>query len=141
MIRAVSFAIAVALTVLTVAEVRLSASEVDYRAVRIGIDGPQFDACGSVGQPTGLSSAGDHYLSVRTAPSVKAAEVDRLKPKQTFNLCDSSKDGKWIGIVYAPPLAAEIDCGTGSPVETVRGYVGPCRTGWISTRFVNVIAG
>lgn len=112
---------------------------VDARPVRIGLDGPDFDACGSYGQITGLKPDGDNYLSVRAAPTTQARELDRLGTGTGISLCDSANG--WIGIVYEGSGAGGGACGVGSPVPSERDYNGPCRSGWVSERFVEVIAG
>lgn len=112
---------------------------VEPRPVRIGFDGPDFDACGSYGEITGLNPDGDNFLSVRSAPSTDAEELDRLTSGTGVSMCDSANG--WIGIVYEGSGTAGTDCGVGSPVESERDYDGACRSGWISERFVELIAG
>lgn len=108
-------------------------------AVRVGLDGPDFDACGGYGQVTGLNPQGDNFLSVRSAPTVAAEEVDRLPQGAGVSMCDHA-DG-WIGIVYQAQGIDDPNCETGSPALAVTPYDGPCRSGWVSERFVELIAG
>lgn len=105
--------------------------------VRIGGDA-KFDACGSLGQVSGLKRHGDNFLSVRTGPATEAREVDRLRQKTMLNICEES--GDWLGIVYSP-AGQTVDCGVSSPVATRVAYRGPCRSGWVHKRFVTNIAG
>ncbi|WP_108790682.1 hypothetical protein [Erythrobacter sp. Alg231-14] len=112
---------------------------VEARPVRIGHDGPDFDACGSYGTITGLNPDGDNFLSVRSAPSIDAEELDRLTTGTGVSMCDSANG--WIGIVYEGSGTAGTDCGVGSPVSNERDYDGACRSGWISERFVELVAG
>lgn len=105
--------------------------------VRIGIDGPQYDACASYGEVTGLNPRGDNYLSVRDAPSAETKERDRIEPGQGLAIC--AQENGWYGVIYSRD--DEEDCGTGSPVETPRNYTGPCRQGWVSKKFVTILAG
>jgi len=107
---------------------------------RIGVAGSDLDACLSIGQVTGLNPQGDNFLAVRALPSADSVEKDRLGIGRWLWLCD--KSGEWLGVVYDPDPSAEPgDCGVGSPVETERPYVGRCRWGWVSSRYVEVIAG
>lgn len=111
------------------------------KAVTIGLDGPDYDACGAQGVVRGLRADGDNFLSVRSAPSTEAAEQDRLRNGDTVILCDSTKDGKWAGVVY-PAAGQDISiCGTASPVARRTSYTGPCRSGWVASTFVAVTAG
>jgi hypothetical protein len=112
---------------------------IEPRPVRIGFDGPEMDACGGYGEITGLNPDGDNFLSVRAAPDVDAEELDTLTSGTGVSMCETA-DG-WIGIVYDTSGASGTGCGVSSPVADVRDYSGPCRSGWISQRFVELIAG
>ena len=112
---------------------------VDARPVRVGFDGPEVDACGSYGVIEGLNPDGDNFLSVRSAPNLDAEELDRLSTGTGVSLCESV-DG-WLGIVYEGSGTPGMQCGTGSPVSAVQNYSGPCRSGWVSERFVDLVAG
>lgn len=102
--------------------------------VRIGLDGPDMDACGTYAQTTAY--AGDIYVGVHDAPSWDTKERDRLEPGQGVAVCD--KVDMWAGVIYSKTGE---DCGTGSPVATEQPYRGPCAQGWVDERFVEMIAG
>ena len=108
------------------------------RAVRIGEGGPRFDAC----QATGRVTASE--IEVRTAPFDRADVADRLAASRNVHICTRSLDQQWFGIVYAP-LAPEgeagIDCGVSSPVRTKRAYDGPCKSGWVESSTIKLVAG
>jgi hypothetical protein len=103
------------------------------QAVRVGLGGPALDACMS----TGEVAAGDP-APVRVAPNAMAPERDRLAPGFGFAICDES--GEWTGIIYGPAGLAR-HCGTASPVPRVTAYAGRCRSGWIATDRVRMMAG
>ncbi len=105
--------------------------------VEIGGDG-DADACASLGRIVRLDPAGDNVLSVRAGPGTRQRELDRLNAAALVTVCDER--GAWLGVVYAPP-GAEIDCGLSSPQEMRLPYRGPCRSGWVHRRFVDIIAG
>lgn len=109
------------------------------RLVKIGLDGPRFDACASSGEVTNLNPQGDNYLSVRAAPTSAAEESDRLQPGSRFAMCQ--KVGDWYGVIYPPQDSENVNCGTGSPVSSKRDYEGTCRSGWINENFVKLVAG
>ena len=104
--------------------------------IMVGSDGPDMDACGTLGEVANLDPNGDNYLSVRDAPSTLTKERDRLDPGQRVTVCDSA-DG-WVGIVYSK---IDENCGVSSPVATEERYLGPCAQGWVDERFVEMIAG
>ena len=107
---------------------------------RIGLAGHALDSCLSVGQVTGLNPQGDNFLAVRALPSANAAEKDRLGPGRWLWLCDEA--GEWLGVVYSSdPSEKPGDCGVGTPADRVRPYDGPCRWGWVHSRYVEVVAG
>ncbi|MEA3014525.1 MAG: hypothetical protein QOD42_3070 [Sphingomonadales bacterium] len=109
------------------------------RPVLIGRDGPEADACGVIGTVTGLNPHGNNYLSVRASPNTRAAERDRLRTGQRLYVCSTSADENWLGVVYRHgPLG---NCGVTAPVQHPRPYGGPCRWGWVSSRYVDVNAG
>jgi hypothetical protein len=107
--------------------------------VRIGELGPSFDACGTAATTRNLQAGGG--LPVRSAPFDAAAETGRIGAGARFFICSRSHDQRWLGVVYndAGELAAE--CGVSSPVTSRRNYEGPCRSGWVSSAFVKLIAG
>jgi hypothetical protein len=96
-----------------------------------------LDACGGLGEVSGLDPAGDAFLAVRAGPSRRYAERDRLREGQRLWFCDQR--GPWIGVVYGPSDAT--DCQVSSPAPTRHAYGGPCRSGWVHERFVALLAG
>lgn len=109
----------------------------DAIPVEIGGDG-ESDACPSQGQIARLDPAGDTFLSVREGPSSKHREGDRLGPGALVTICEER--GAWLGIVY-PTAGRDVDCGLSSPRAKRATYRGPCRSGWVHSRFVEVVAG
>lgn len=114
-------------------------SSTGFVAVRIGTDGPDLDACGGFGQVTGLNPEGDNFLAVRSAPTTQAEEIDSLAQGAGVFMCDYAQG--WVGVVYTLSDSDETDCGAGSPVANVQDYSGPCRSGWVSEQYVELIAG
>ena len=109
--------------------------------VRIGEGGPAFQACSSLGRVVNLSPAGETYLPVRAAPFTEADEQLRLGEGAQIHVCTRSIDQRWLGVVIAPLEAPETDCGVNAPVASPRTYAGPCKSGWVSSAFVRLIAG
>jgi hypothetical protein len=109
--------------------------------VRIGEGGPAFEACNSLGRVVNLSPSGETYLPVRAAPFTEADEQMRLGEGAQLHVCTRSIDQRWLGVVVAPPEAPETDCGVSAPVASPRAYAGPCKSGWVSSAFIRLIAG
>lgn len=105
--------------------------------VRVG-GNIEIDACGAVGQVTGLKSSGDGFLAVRNGPGSSFQIVDKLHNGQLLYVCDSASDGTWLGVVYA---SGEDNCGVTSPIAEKRVYAGRCKTGWVSAAWVEIVAG
>ncbi len=105
--------------------------------VQVGGDA-EFDACASQGQIARLDPKGDNFLSVRSGPHSKRQELDRLREGTSVIICE--KRGRWLGIVYPAP-GTTTDCGLSSPRTKRSPYTGPCRSGWVFDRFVDVVAG
>lgn len=97
----------------------------------------KFDACTGSGHVVGLDPQGDGFLSVRSGPGGKPySELDRLYNGSPVAICDEK--GPWMGVVYGP---RSMDCNTGTPWPTRMPYTGPCKAGWIHSRYVKVTAG
>ena len=101
--------------------------------VRIGVHGnPDLDACLGVGRTTSAVSA-------RLAPSDSASISVSLEANQELYLCGSSPDGEWESVVI--PNKAGHDCGVSTPVTVPRIYTGPCRSGWLPSKHIQILAG
>jgi hypothetical protein len=107
--------------------------------VRIGELGPSFEACVGAGTTRHLETGG--RLPVRSAPFESAAETGAIPAGARFFLCTRSLDQKWFGVVYDEAGALAPRCGVSDPVTSRRDYAGPCRSGWVSSAFVKLIAG
>jgi hypothetical protein len=107
--------------------------------VMVGGDAEQ-DACGGTYQVVPLNPRGDNFVSVRSRPAVAGRELARLRSRQGGYLCSTSADGQWQGVVYAPP-GSDMDCGVGTPITRSRPYRGPCTSGWVASRFLELVAG
>ena len=95
-----------------------------------------LDACQTLSRIVGLKRGGDNFLSVRRGPGVGYAETDRLGPGRQVYSC--ARSGGWVGIVYGGRGSG---CGVTSPVPRRQAYRGPCRSGWVHSRFVQDVAG
>lgn len=123
-------------TVLALAATAVSAQP-GSRPVRYGLNGPELDACTPYSEIRGLDRRGDNFVSVRGAPSTRARELDRLGPGRKVWICEEVNG--WAGIVYGP--RGSTDCAVESPIPRARSYRGPCRSGWVASRYVTPIAG
>ncbi|MEW4468061.1 hypothetical protein AB1K62_09540 [Parasphingorhabdus sp. JC815] len=109
------------------------------RPVRIGEGGPRFDACQGMGRVADLREA---ELEVLIAPFDRAKRKDALSIGQFVHICSRSHDQQWLGIVYAPAEDTDtIDCGVSTPVRSKRDYDGPCKSGWVESTFIKLVAG
>lgn len=109
------------------------------RAVRIGEYGANFRACNQAGTTRNLKPG--EALPVRSAPFDNAAESGSVASRAHFFICTRSHDQKWFGIVYDEDGTLAERCGVSEPVTGRRDYDGPCRSGWVQSAFVKVIAG
>ena len=114
-----------------------SQSQTQLRPVMYGGES-QLDACASIGTIAGLTAESEGYLPVRASPHASAAEVARLNSGYVVSQCDSADD--WLGIVFDGPDDLN-RCGTGTPIAERVAYPGPCRSGWVEKRFVEIVAG
>jgi len=107
--------------------------------VRVGELGANFRACGAAGTTRNLKSG--EILPVRLAPYDNAGEKGGVAAGGRFFVCSRSLDQKWFGIVYEEDGALAERCGVSEPVTPRRDYEGPCRSGWVQSAFVKLIAG
>ena len=107
----------------------------------IGYDGPETDACGTVAKVVLASGEGDDEAIVRAGPDGSAREVARIPSGHMVAQCDYSDENIWLGIVWDPANSDSPSCGTGSPVAEVQEYNGLCRSGWIRSDNLEMIAG
>ncbi|GEO13953.1 integron [Microvirga aerophila] len=97
-----------------------------------------LDGCASVGQIIGLDPRGDGFLSVRSGPGGKPyREIDRLYNGNQVFVCHDK--GPWLAVVYGQ--SADGTCGVSTPWPVRQPYTGPCRSGWIHSRYVQIVAG
>ena len=107
--------------------------------VRIGERGPGFNACAWAGTTRGLRAGAG--LPVREAPFDSAREAGGIPAGSRFFVCTRSHDQKWLGIVYDESGTLAETCGVSAPIAARRPYDGPCRSGWVASAFVRLVAG
>lgn len=112
------------------------------RNVRIGTRGAGASACQAVALVANLPGTGgdNDFLAVREAPTTRGTQVDKLGAGHPVVVCDQNDSGSWIGIVYQndgmPPRGR---CGVVDPVASSRAYSGPCQSGWVYSRYLEVL--
>ena len=115
-------------------------------------DGKLSDYTGSWSRVAGLKKNGDGFVSVRSAPDPKAAERDRLTTGRhvyAINPADDWKKATFLAVIYLDDPQAgseefEKKCGVDNPPKPDaprrRNYTGPCKSGWVHKRFLQVLA-
>lgn len=122
-------------SILILSVVLASSSAGATKPVRVRIGGSDVeDACGSTGRVAVMRAGG--YLAVRGGPGILYPARDRLFPGRTLAICEER--GDWIGVIYGPD---GLDCAVSSPIRQRRHYAGPCRSGWVHRRYVELVAG
>ena len=99
---------------------------------------PEYDACGSLGVVRGLKPGGDGFLALRSGPSANARMIDKLREGDAVYMCDDVPG--WIGVVVYPPNPM-IDCGVMERIVPKQPYSGACKAGWVSEKFIELVAG
>ena len=80
-------------------------------------------------------------LTVRSSPFDSGSEIGAVPQGARFFVCTRSHDQKWLGIVYAEEGTLAERCGVAEPLARRRDYEGPCRSGWVQSAFVKLVAG
>lgn len=107
--------------------------------VRVGEAGASFAACQAAGTTRNLAAG--QTLAVRAAPFDSAAVTAQIAPAARFFVCARSIDEHWMGVVYEEGGTLSSACGVSAPVPSRRAYVGPCRSGWVASASVRLVAG
>ncbi len=116
-----------------------AAPEVAGTPVRVGELGSNFAACNAVGA-TRRVAAGEG-LTVRNAPFDGAEQVGEVAPGARFFVCTTSHDQRWSGIVWDEASGAlDARCGVSAPLPGRQDYAGPCRSGWVQSSSVRLVA-
>ncbi|QQP97862.1 hypothetical protein [Lysobacter enzymogenes] len=110
------------------------------RAVPVEVGGSEeWDACGATGRVRGLKADGDGFLAVRAGPGADHRMLDKLGNGRLVYLCGNR--GGWTSVVYAPTDADPSVCGVSSAIAEIEVYRGPCKSGWVNTAWIEVVAG
>lgn len=91
----------------------------------------------------GLKAGGDGFLAVRDCPQATCAERDRLSNGRfVFSIV---RRGEWRGVIYTVARNADFDrdaqeCGldenAARKLTKSQAYTGPCKWGWVNSRWV-----
>jgi hypothetical protein len=132
-------AILLAAAIAAMPSIAVAQAKIDVPLVLGGSE--DVDACEGGGVIVGLNPRGDGFLSVRSGPAGNYSELDRLYNGNTVQICGYR--GAWMAVIYpADGTPADgANCGTGRPWPTRQAYTGPCKYGWVSSRYVKGIAG
>ncbi|WP_324134644.1 hypothetical protein [Bosea sp. (in: a-proteobacteria)] len=113
----------------------------------IMLDGKKIAPGGAVAEIFGLRKGGDGFVSVRSAPSTKAAELGRLvQGERVIGVLQKDwNSASFVGVIYLPDAQADTAmmeaCRLPEAPPYFDGtYTGPCRSGWVARRFVRVLA-
>lgn len=104
------------------------------QTTRVPVVVPASDNGCFPGHILGLERA-DGFLAVRSGPSARDRELDRLYNGDEVFTCQ--RNGRWIGIAYAP-RGSGIDCHAHRQWLFNAAYTGPCRSGWVHRDWVAV---
>jgi len=107
---------------------------------KVGLEGPEADACIGVGRVSSGNLPRDGRLPVYPMPTDESRAKDHLASDTLVWLCEV--EGVWQGIVYASGEFQELgDCRVSTPVNTPHAYAGPCRSGWVAASSLHLVAG
>jgi hypothetical protein len=131
--------ILLAATIATMPAIAVAQAKIDVPILLGGSE--DVDACEGGGVIVGLNPRGDGFLSVRSGPAGRYSELDRLYNGNIVHICGYR--GAWMAVIYPADgtPANGTNCGTGRPWPTRQVYTGPCKYGWVSSRYVKGIAG
>ncbi|MCK9621349.1 MAG: hypothetical protein M0R47_12530 [Methylobacter sp.] len=128
------------LALLLLSSLLSSAATADVIGIPVMVGGEKnLDACTGLGIVFGLNPQSDNFLAVRSGTNSRYALIDKLYEGQQVFICQTSADGKWLGVVYSHNKNA--DCGVNSPINPAQVYSGQCKSGWVYGRWIKIVAG
>ncbi|MDD3495184.1 MAG: hypothetical protein PHU11_04765 [Dysgonamonadaceae bacterium] len=116
---------------------RMSLGEDEKTHVKYGgldRDGDAIDC--SYAKVKGVNKGNDQFLMVRSKPNEKAGSLDKLHENDTLWICDWNQD--WYGIIYGK------GCSPNSIATEKRKFyqdTAECHTGWVFSRYIEILAG
>jgi hypothetical protein len=99
---------------------------------------PGYDVCGN-GVVQALNPHGDGFLAVKGGPGLDYPRIDKLYNGEEVYLCGYR--GDWFAVVYPDRGGDPSACNVSTPWRNTMPYTGPCRSGWVHRRWIQVIAG
>ncbi len=76
---------------------------------------------------------------IRRGPGEEFPVIEHLEKGRAILVCGDQE--QWFGVVYPENDAAADECGVSSPIENHQAYAGPCKSGWIRSDAVEIVAG
>jgi len=108
-----------------------------HLAVPIMIGGnTEIDACSSYAEVAGLNPKGDGFLAVRSGPGSNYPLLEKLHNGDRVFVCVTK--GDWMGVVY--PAQGQ-DCNVSEVWPKKKAYSGPCKSGWVFSKWIQMLAG
>jgi hypothetical protein len=80
------------------------------------------------------------WLNLRSGPGRANPVLAQLQEGQPVSVCQRRGDG-WIGVIVHPDDRHAADCGLSDAGAKPKAYAGPCRSGWVSGRYLRIQAG
>jgi len=112
----------------------------ESRVPFIGLEGPEADACPGIGRINGLEPRKGDLLRVRSAADESAPTTHELTVSTLVWLCEADED--WQGIVFPKGQFQDLgDCQVSTAMAAPEQYQGPCQSGWIKAKYVELVTG
>ncbi|MFT4096223.1 MAG: hypothetical protein QM651_03820 [Rhodoblastus sp.] len=134
--------IAIACMITATAAVAEAPTPIVLKRVKIG-DAYYVDGANGWAKVQGLNAKGDGFLAVRAGPGETFAERDQLRNGRfVFAL---ARRGAWKGVIYSAGQDADFDaaaktCGLDETAARRMArpttYDGPCKWGWVNSRWL-----
>ena len=122
-------------------KVNTERSKITKTLITVPISEPGFGACESSAQVVNLNPNGDNFLAVKAAPSLASRRIDKLGPNANVYVCKTTPDGTWTSVIYDGSGQLSARCSPKSSMSRELPYTGPCQSGWVSSKYIEVVAG
>jgi len=100
--------------------------------------GGQEASEGCAGTAT-LSIRASTKLNLRAGPGLTYSVIAQLSADQRISICQR-RDG-WVGVLVLRTSTGPSDCQVSDAGPKPTSYAGPCVSGWLSAKYVRILAG
>ena len=87
-----------------------------------------------------VATAAGGTLNLRAGPGFNHPVIARLAAGRSVSICQRLQGG-WVGILVHRSTPGARDCGVSDAGSKPMAYTGACDSGWVSEKYLRILAG